>query len=135
LLRSGLAVLHRSHRQRAYSGRGIGNVADRRRGVEFAAIRKDGCTRGMTFLRLRCFIAVAEELHFGRAAKRLLVTQPSLSRQITLLEKEIGVALLVRDTRRASLISGTLRSGERSGNMLPHACAVIQGPHDERCFR
>ena len=57
----------------------------------------------MTFLRLRYFIAVAEELHFGRAAKRLLLTQPSLSRQITLLEKEIGVSLLVRDTRRVAL--------------------------------
>jgi DNA-binding transcriptional LysR family regulator len=57
----------------------------------------------MTFLRLRYFIAVAEELHFGRAAKRLGVTQPSLSRQITLLEKDIGVPLLVRDTRRVAL--------------------------------
>lgn len=57
----------------------------------------------MTFLRLRYFIAVAEELHFGRAAKRLAVTQPSLSRQITLLEEEIGVPLLVRDTRSVAL--------------------------------
>ena len=57
----------------------------------------------MTFLRLRYFIAVAEELHFGRAAKRLAVTQPSLSRQIALLEEEIGVPLLVRDTRRVAL--------------------------------
>ena len=57
----------------------------------------------MTFLRLRYFIAVAEELHFGRAAKRLAVTQPSLSRQITLLEEEVGVPLLVRDTRRVAL--------------------------------
>lgn len=57
----------------------------------------------MDLHQLRCFIAVAEELNFGRAAASLHMTQPPLSRQIQLLEKSLGGALFERNNRHVQL--------------------------------
>lgn len=52
---------------------------------------------------LQCFVAVAQELHFGRAAARLHMTQPPLSRQIQLLERALGCEVFIRNSRSVTL--------------------------------
>lgn len=72
---------------------------------------------------LRAFLAVAEELHFTRAAARLYVAQQALSRDIRRLERELGAALFVRTTRQVSLTADGAR-------LLPLARRVLAA-HDE----
>lgn len=67
---------------------------------------------------LRAFLAVAEELHFTRAAARLFVAQQALSRDVRRLERELGAELFVRTTRQVALTP----DGER---LLPYARRVL----------
>ncbi|MBS0234605.1 MAG: LysR family transcriptional regulator [Proteobacteria bacterium] len=75
--------------------------------------------------QMRYFVTLAETLHFGRAAERLHLSQPPLSRQIAALEKDLGVRLIERHSRQATLT----HAGSR---FLQDARAVIAS-FDEAC--
>jgi DNA-binding transcriptional LysR family regulator len=68
--------------------------------------------------QLRCFLAVAEERHFGRAAERLHLTTSPVSRAVRDLEREVGVPLFVRGPREATLTPAGVRLAERGAAVL-----------------
>jgi DNA-binding transcriptional LysR family regulator len=74
--------------------------------------------------RLRYFVAVAEELHFGRAAGRLYIAQPVLSRQIRKLEQEVGAELLHRSSRNVTLTPAGARLLDEARSLLAAADAA-----------
>ena len=79
-----------------------------------------------TFDQLRGFVAVADELHFGRAAERLQMTQPPLSRQIQKLERALGVQLLERDNRRVELTTAGQTFLVEARRLLVSASSSLQ---------
>jgi|SRR5215470_510625 len=84
----------------------------------------------MKLVRLRYFVAVAEELSFTRAAAKLRVAQPALSRQIRILENEVGVELLVRDGRAFKLTPAGEVLSEEGAIILAHYALATQRARD-----
>ncbi|WP_444811006.1 LysR family transcriptional regulator [Stenotrophomonas sp. LC732] len=80
----------------------------------------------MELRHLRCFLAVAEELHFARAAEKLHIEQSPLSRAIKELEEELGVVLFARTTRSTRLT----RAGKLFLKHVPRVFIAIQQARD-----
>ncbi len=74
--------------------------------------------------KLRYFVAVADKLHFGRAADELHIAQPVLSRQIRALEKDLGAALLTRDSHGVTLTDAGRQLLADAGPLLASAQAA-----------
>jgi hypothetical protein len=83
----------------------------------------------MKLVRLRYFVAVVEELSFTRAAAKLRIAQPALSRQIRILENEVGAELLVRNGRAFKLTPAGEVLSEEGATILIHT--PHSGPGEE----
>jgi DNA-binding transcriptional LysR family regulator len=86
----------------------------------------------MELRHLRYFVAVAEELHFRRAAERLHVAQPAVSEQVRKLEQELGVRLFDRTQRSVSLTTSGVALLEEARHVLRHAEVAQQAARNAR---
>ncbi len=83
-------------------------------------------TPDLDLRKLRYFIAVAEELNFGRAAQRLHIAQPVLSRQIRAFESELGAQLFIRGSSGTQLTSAGAQLLQDAKVLLDDAQALRQ---------
>lgn len=84
----------------------------------------------MEFRHLRYFLALAEELHFGRAAKRLSISQPPLSLNIQQLEASVGAQLFVRNSREVRLTAAGLALVPKARALLDQAVEAARHVRD-----
>jgi LysR family hydrogen peroxide-inducible transcriptional activator len=82
--------------------------------------------RRMNLRDLRYLVALADERHFGKAAERCFVSQPTLSSQIRKLEEYLGVALFERQPRRVALTPTGARVVERARRILQESDAIVE---------
>jgi DNA-binding transcriptional LysR family regulator len=80
----------------------------------------------MELRHLRYFVAVAEELNFTRAAQRLHVAQPALSRAVRQLESELGTSLFTRSKRAVTLTEAGRRLVKQAGDLLAQSDRLIE---------
>ncbi len=86
----------------------------------------------MELHQLRCFLAVADELHFGRAAQRLQMLPSALGRQVRLLEEDLGIRLFARTTRVVSLTEDGEALLRQARELLAQAEAIASGFRNRR---
>jgi LysR family hydrogen peroxide-inducible transcriptional activator len=86
----------------------------------------------MNLRDLRYLVALADERHFGRAAERCHVSQPTLSAQIRKLEEYLGVPLVERRPKRVTLTPTGEKVVERARRLLQEADAIVEIAHTER---
>lgn len=83
----------------------------------------------MEIRQLEAFVAVADELHFGRAARKLHIGQPTLSDLVRRLEREVGTPLLIRTTRRVELTDAGSELRQRAMVILGDVAAAATAMH------
>lgn len=84
----------------------------------------------MDLRHLRCFLAVADELHFGRAARRLAMSQPPLSVAIAQLEASVGARLFERSSRGVRLTAAGQALRPRAQALIDAAQAAAQAARE-----
>ena len=82
---------------------------------------------GIELTHLRYFVAVAEELHFGRAAERLHISQPPLTQQIQRLEARVGCPLFRRTSRKTELTDAGRALHDAARAILQEAQRALDG--------